>query len=338
MRLKILEAETMNPDFWNDQKKATEANKEISGIKEDVERIDSLKGKLKDLEDILELEGNGLLKEVERKLEDIQKEIEKEETKTYLSGKYDKGNALLQIFSGAGGQDAQDWVAMLLRMYEKYLESKGFKIAVIDQSFGEAGGPEGRIGIKEVSLEVKGSYAFGLLRKERGVHRLVRQSPFSSKKTRHTSFAMVDIFPEIRHEDEEIELSNDELKIDTYRASGPGGQHVNKRETAVRITHIPTGLTAASQAGRLQGENREKALKILIAKIHRLKEEQEKKKIEEIKGKSIPAEWGNQIRSYVLHPYKMVKDNRTGIETTKVEEVLEGDLEEFIKAEIATKL
>ncbi len=332
--MKILEAETLDSNFWEDQEKATEVNKEISEIKEDVGKIDSLKASTKDLEDILSLEDEDLSEEIEKKLEVIEKEIEEEEIKTYFSEKYDKRNALFQIFSGAGGQDAQDWVAILLKMYEKYLTSKGFKTTIVEQSFGEAGGPDGRIGIKEVSLEVKGLNAFGLLKGEKGVHRLVRKSPFSSKQVRHTSFAMVDVLPEIRDKDDGIEIRSDEIKVDTYKSSGPGGQNVNKRETAIRITHLPTGIVASSQNSRLQGENKEKALKILMAKIHRFKEEEEKKKIKEIRGKNVSVEWGNQIRSYVLHPYKMVKDNRTGVETSKVEEVLDGNLDEFIKAEI----
>ncbi len=286
------------------------------------------------MQEIFDLEGNELDDEIEVKLDSIEKEIDQEETKTYLSGKYDKRNALIQIFSGAGGQDAQDWVAMLLRMYQRYLEAKGFKTAIIEQSFGESGGPDGRIGIKEASMEVKGRYAFGILKNEKGVHRLVRQSPFSSKQVRHTSFALVDIIPEIEDKSDKMELKSDEIKVDVYKASGPGGQHVNKRETAVRVTHLPTGLTASCQSGRLQGENKEKAIKILMAKVNRLQEEKKREKIDKMKGENISVEWGNQIRSYVLHPYKMVKDNRSKVETSQVEDVLEGDLDSFINAGI----
>ena len=220
---------------------------------------------------------------------------------------------------------------MLLRMYEKYLTSKGFKIEITEQSFGEKGGHDGRIGIKEMSFEVKGPYAYGILKSEKGVHRLVRLSPFSSTQTRHTSFALIDVFPEISHKNDSVKLNHDEIKVDTYKSSGPGGQHVNKRESAVRVTHIPTGLTASSQSGRLQGANKEKAMKVLMAKIHRFNEEKNKKEIDKIKGGNISVEWGNQIRSYVLHPYKMVKDLRTGKETSDVEKILEGDLEDFIE-------
>ena len=289
------------------------------------------------MKEIFELQDESLEKEIEEKLGKIEKEIDREETRAFLSDKYDKRNALIEIFSGAGGQDAQDWVAMLFRMYEKYLTSSGFKINVVGQSLGEGGGPDGRIGIKEISFEVKGSYAFGFLKGEKGVHRLVRISPFSSSQTRHTSFAMIDVIPEIEQEGDKIEIKSDEIRVDTYKASGPGGQHVNKRETAVRITHLPTGLVAASQSGRLQGANKEKAIKILTAKIYRFEKEKEKKEIKKIKGDNVSAEWGSQVRNYVVHPYKLVKDLRTGIETSRVEEVLNGDIEEFIKAGVKIK-
>jgi peptide chain release factor 2 len=240
----------------------------------------------------------------------------------------------LEIFSGAGGQDSQDWATMLLRMYEKYCASKGFKATILHQAFGQAGGPEGRIGIKSVTVAINGNYAFGFLKKESGVHRLVRISPFNAQKLRHTSFALVNILPELKEEDVDIEIKPDDLKIETFKASGPGGQYVNKTESAVRITHIPTGLVVASQTERLQGRNKENAMKILYAKLYQLKEETHAKKIKEIKGDLVSASWGNQIRSYVLHPYKMVKDLRTQYETSDTEGVLNGKLEEFIEAEI----
>ena len=260
--------------------------------------------------------------------------MRKVERRVFLSGKYDKGNAILSIYAGAGGRDAQDWVTMLLRMYERYCAFKGFKTKILHQSFGEAGGPEGRIGTKQVSLEVRGNYAYGHLKRESGVHRLVRISPFSPQKLRHTSFALVEVLPEIRVEESEIKIRPEELKVEFYRASGPGGQYVNKRETSVRITHLPTGIVVSCQSERLQGENREKAIEMLLAKLYQLKEEEKKKEISKIKGEKISIEWGNQIRSYVLHPYKMVKDLRTQVETSKVEEVLDGNLVQFIEAEI----
>lgn len=263
------------------------------------------------------------------------KEIEKEEIKIFLSGKYDKNNAIMEIFSGAGGIDAQDWATILIRMFERYCERKGFQTKVIHQSFGEAGGPEGRIGTKSATLEIKGNYVYGFLKKETGVHRLVRQSPFSAKKLRHTSFALVEVLPEIgKKEQEEIKIKDEDLRLDTFRSSGPGGQYVNKRESAVRITHIPTGITVSSQSERLQGLNRDKAMKVLFAKLYQLKEAEKKEKLKEIKGGITSASWGNQIRSYVLHPYKLVKDLRTGVETSNVEDVLDGNLDQFIEAEI----
>jgi peptide chain release factor 2 len=269
----------------------------------------------------------------EKSLKELEEKIDKQEFKTFLSGKYDKNNAIMEIFSGAGGQDSQDWATMLLRMYEKYCASKGFKAIILHQAFGESGGPEGRIGTKSVTMEIKGIFAYGFLKKESGVHRLVRQSPFNAQKLRQTSFALVNVLPEIEN-NSEIEIKPDELRIDTFKSSGPGGQYVNKTESAVRITHIPTGIMATSQTERLQGKNKDNAMKILYAKLYQLKEEQHAKKIKEIKGEQVSASWGNQIRSYVLHPYKMVKDLRTLYETSDTEGVLNGDLEKFIEAEL----
>jgi peptide chain release factor 2 len=275
-----------------------------------------------------------LKSEIEKRLEILKGLIEKQEFKTFLSGKYDKNNVILEIFSGAGGQDSQDWAAMLLRMYEKYCAAKGFKATILHQTFGEGGGPEGRIGIKSTTMAISGNYAYGFLRKESGVHRLVRISPFNAQKLRHTSFALVNVLPELKGEDVEIEIKPDDLKIDTFKASGPGGQYVNKTESAIRITHIPTGIVVASQTERLQGKNKENAMKILYAKLYQLKEETHAKKIKEIKGDLVSASWGNQIRSYVLHPYKMVKDLRTQYETSDAEGVLNGKLDNFIEAEL----
>ena len=250
-----------------------------------------------------------------------------------IRDRYDKGNALLFVYAGSGGQDSQDWATMLLRMYERYCLSKRFQVKMLHQSFGQAGGPEGRIGTKQACLEIKGPYAYGLLRKETGVHRLVRISPFSAKQLRHTSFALVEVLPEIEKE-EEADIKPDDLKIEFYRASGPGGQYVNKRETSVRITHLPTGIVAACQSERLQGSNRKKAMQQLVSRIYLFQQKEKKKEMSKIKGDKISASWGNQIRSYVLHPYKMVKDLRTGVETSAAESVLDGDLEQFISSQI----
>jgi peptide chain release factor 2 len=329
-----LEKETERPDFWNDNEKAAKISQKISELKEEIRNIEKIK---KDLEEFEILQ--------DKKLEDIiEKEITKIEFKAFLSGKYDRNNAILEIFSGAGGQDSQDWATMLLRMYEKYSAKKGYKFLILHQSFGEGGGPEGRIGLKSATIEVNGSFAYGYLKKESGVHRLVRISPFNAQKLRQTSFAMVNVLPEIK-DDSEIEIRPEDLKIDTFKASGPGGQYVNKTESAVRITHLPTGIVVSSQSERLQGKNKDNAMKILRAKLHQAKEEGKEKELKKIKaaqntGRASPetgggtASWGNQIRSYVLHPYKMVKDLRTQYETSDTEAVLDGNLDEFIEAEL----
>lgn len=306
---------------------------EISEIKEEIERIQKIEKELQDLKTLYNEES--LRSELDNQLEIIEKSIAKQEFKIFLSGKYDKNNAILEIFSGAGGQDSQDWATMLLRMYERYCDIKGFKSKIIHQAFGQAGGPEGRIGIKSVTLEINGNYAYGFLRRESGVHRLVRISPFNAQKLRQTSFALVNVLPELESpSDVDIDINPEDLRIDTFKASGPGGQYVNKTESAIRITHIPTGITVASQTERMQGKNRDKAMKILYAKLYQLKEEKHAKELKEIKGDSISASWGNQIRSYVLHPYKMVKDLRTQYETSDAEGVLDGKLEDFIEAEL----
>jgi len=273
------------------------------------------------------LDEDGLYKEIEK----IEKKIKEKEKETFFSGKYDKGSAMLSIYSGAGGQDAQDWAAMLLRMYLRYCENKGFKVETLDESFGEVGA-EGRKGIKSINLSVGGKYAYGLLKKETGVHRLVRISPFSAQKLRHTSFALVEVLPEI--EEGEMEIKPDDLRVDFYKSSGPGGQYVNKRESAVRITHIPTNIVVTCQSERLQGKNKDRAMKMLYSKLYQHNLEKQEKEMSEIKGEKISASWGNQIRSYVLHPYKMVKDLRTDIESTQPDRVLDGELDDFIDAEI----
>jgi len=300
-------------------------------LKREIDRLGEVSEELKELKELAELGEENLNKELSK----LEEKIEEEETRTFFSGKYDKNNAILQVFSGAGGADAEDWATILLRMYERYCQNKGFSVSVISQSFGEGGGPEGRIGTKSATLEIKGPYAFGYLKKESGIHRLVRQSPFSSSNLRHTSFASVEVYPEIGRQDQkDIEIDPEDLKTDTFRASGPGGQYVNRRESAVRITHLPTKITVSSQAERLQGQNKQKAMQVLYSKLYQLKETKRKKELEKIKGEEKSVSWGNQIRSYVLHPYKMVKDLRTGVEISDPESVLAGELDPFITAEI----
>ena len=292
----------------------------------------------KEVKEFEELEVELELARTKEELNALERKIKEKEIKVFLSGKYDRGDAILNIYAGAGGLDAQDWAALLLRMYERYCAKKGFKTKILHQSFGEGIGPEGRIGIKSATLEVKGDWAFGFLKKESGVHRLVRISPFSPKALRHTSFALVEVLPDISlDEGSEIKIRPEDLKIETFRASGPGGQYVNRRESAVRITHLPTGIVVSCQSERLQGANREKAMKVLMGKLYQLKLEETKKKIKQFKSGAISPSWGNQIRSYVLHPYKLVKDLRTGVETSEVESVLDGELDQFIEADIFPK-
>ncbi|MFA5086148.1 MAG: peptide chain release factor 2 [Candidatus Paceibacterota bacterium] len=323
-----LDKEIENPDFWNDKDRARAVSQESADLKETIDSVEEIKRGLEDLKELKEiLDEDGLYKEIEK----IEKKIKEKEKETFFSGKYDKGSAMLSIYSGAGGQDAQDWAAMLLRMYLRYCENKGFKVETLDESFGEVGA-EGRKGIKSISLSVNGKYAYGLLKKETGVHRLVRISPFSAQKLRHTSFALVEVLPEI--EEGEMEIKADDLRVDFYKSSGPGGQYVNKRESAVRITHIPTNIVVTCQSERLQGKNKDRAMKMLYSKLYQHNLEKQEKEMSEIKGEKISASWGNQIRSYVLHPYKMVKDLRTDIESTQPDRVLDGELDDFIDAEI----
>lgn len=271
-------------------------------------------------------------KEIKQKLKQLKDKIEKEEIKIFLSGKYDQKDALLSIYAGAGGVDAQDWAQMLLRMYKHYAQNQGFKVKVLDIVSGQ------EAGIKSAALEIKGQYVYGYLKKENGVHRLVRLSPFNADSLRHTSFALVEVMPEISRDiQKEIEIRPDDLKTDTFRASGPGGQYVNRRESAVRITHLPTKLTASCQSERSQAQNKEKAQQLLYNKLFQRKLNQQKKKKQAIRGDLPAAEWGNQIRSYVLHPYKMVKDLRTGVESSSPEKILDGELNKFIQAELKLK-
>ncbi len=320
-RVKELAEEIQRPDFWKDKDRAVKTTQELSDLQQEISDVDNLKSSFSKLS-------------TEKEVEEFEKQLNQKEVQVFLGGKYDKGTALLSIVAGAGGQDAQDWATMLLRMYQRYAEDKGFKTKILDQSFGDPG-PEGRIGTKSVTIEIRGNYAYGFLKKENGVHRLVRISPFSAQSLRHTSFALVEVMPEISLQEEQaLEVKSDELKIDVYKSSGPGGQNVNKRMTAVRITHLPTKITVACQSERSQGQNKEQALRLLYAKLYQLKEQEKAKTLAEIKGKPVSIEWGNQIRSYVLHPYKLIKDLRTNVETSDTTGVLDGGLDAFIEAEI----
>ena len=322
--------QTENFDFWKNQEEAKNVQKEISDLEKEIKNwsdIETETQNLAEFADLAEKENDeGILNEMAEKLRTLESKFDKLEIQTFLSEKYDKNNALLTISSGVGGRDSQDWASMLFRMYNRYCESKEWEITILHESLGEEGG------IKSATIEVRGSYAYGYLKNEAGVHRLVRISPFSPTKQRHTSFAALEVLPEIEAKD--VEMKTEDLKIDTFRSSGPGGQNVNKRETAIRITHLPTGIVVAVQSGRSQQQNREKAMQLLASKVHSLQLKKEETELAKSKKITKSAEWGAQIRSYVFHPYQMVKDHRTNYETSQIEKVMDGDLEEFIEAEL----
>jgi len=300
--------------------------KEVEDLKKETAEFEEMEKRLKDLEELSKISKNSKdQKELEKEIEEIGRKLERLESKTLLSGQYDKNDAILTIMSGAGGVDAQDWSEMLLRMYLKWAQNNGYKARVADQTRGQ------EAGIKNTAMEISGAWAYGYLKSESGVHRLVRLSPFNSDNLRQTSFALIEVLPVIE-EISEVPIKPEELRVDVYRSSGAGGQGVNTTDSAVRITHIPTGIQATCQNERSQFQNKEQAMKILRAKLHKkylLEAEAEKKKI---RGEAASAEWGSQIRSYVLHPYKMVKDHRTKFETAQAQEVLEGNLSGFMES------
>ena len=333
-----LQKDSQSLDFWDNQKKATLSQKKVSQLQEEIGSFDELKKELLEIKEFsAAFEQDSVIGEqISQKINFLNDKIEEKSLALALSGEYDKKGAVLSIQAGAGGRDAEDWVCLLLKMYQKYIQNRGWDQKIISQSFTQGGGPEGRIGIKEVEVEAKGKFAFGYLKKENGAHRLVRLSPFSSKQLRHTSFAKVEVIPKI--EDSEITediLRSEDITVETFRSSGAGGQNVNRRETAVRITHIPTGLVSSCQTERYQAINKKIALEILAGKILRLKEKQKQKDLAKLKGDKIEADFGHQIRSYILHPYNLVKDHRTGVETSNTSGVLEGEIDEFIKALIS---
>jgi peptide chain release factor 2 len=318
-----------DPDFWSDKKKSDAAMREAKSLRARLEPVQALESRLSDAAELLRLareeDDNAVLVDVAGELEKIDPVIEAQETAMLLSGPDDQRNAIVVVHSGAGGTESMDWAEMLMRMYTRYCERHGFGVGMLDLSPGE------EAGIKGASIEVRGDFAYGLLKAESGVHRLVRLSPYDAAHRRHTSFASVFVYPEIEN-DVEVVIRDDDLRIDTYRASSAGGQHVNKTDSAVRITHMPSGIVVQSQNERSQHRNKDNAMKILRARLYALKLEEEKAKRDKMMEGQKEISWGSQIRSYVLHPYTLVKDHRTDWQTGDVHKVLDGDLDDVIEA------
>ena len=314
-------------DFWNNNEKAQKVLQENKLLKETLDEFNHLESSLEEIDVFIELaieEGDiSLEKEVEKMIENLESSIDELKIKTLLSGEYDKNNAIVSINAGTGGLDAQDWAQMLLRMYVRWADRKGFKVSTLDM----ISDPEA--GIKSATIQVEGLNAYGYLKSEKGVHRIVRISPFDPSGKRHTSFASIDVVPEL-DESIEIDINPSDLKIDTYRASGAGGQHINTTDSAVRITHIPTGVVVQCQNQRSQHSNKDTAMRMLMAKLIELKELEQKEKIEDLQGKYSQITWGSQIRSYVFQPYKLVKDHRTNAEMGNVDSVMDGSIDLFI--------
>jgi peptide chain release factor 2 len=324
-----LEQEMNQESFWDDAENAGKVLKRIKELKDKSDKINSLKSEYEDLEVLIELgteaQDESVIPEVEASFKVLKETVERFRIETLLKGQYDSNNAIFTIHSGAGGLEAQDWAEMLLRMYTRWAEKKDYTVSVLDML------RDYEAGIKSATLLIEGENAYGYLKSEKGVHRLVRISPFDAAGKRHTSFASVDVMPEL-DDDVKVEINEEDLKIDTYRSSGAGGQHVNKTDSAVRITHIPTGLIAQCQNERSQHSNKEMAMKMLTAKLLELKEQEHKDKIDDLKGEYREIAWGSQIRSYVFHPYNLVKDHRTGEETGNTGAVMDGELDGFINA------
>ena len=325
--LKELESKTTENDFWNDTDNSSKVLKQINSLKSKVEGFKKLNNELNNLLEMSELlqveEDEELAKELLKSTDILEKDIEKLEITTLLSGKYDNNNAILTIHPGAGGTEAQDWAEMLYRMYTRWANANGYEVKELDYLEGD------EAGLKSVTFSVNGDYAYGYLKGEMGVHRLVRISPFDAGGRRHTSFASVEVLPEIT-DDIELDINPDDIKMDVYRASGAGGQHINKTSSAVRLTHIPTGIIVACQTERSQFQNRDTAMKMLKSKLLNLKEKEQKDTIDELKGIQMDIAWGSQIRSYVFCPYTLVKDHRTNYEVGNVQAVMDGDLNGFI--------
>ncbi len=320
-----LQKQSEDTNLWDNPEYAQKVMKRLARLNE---RIDGWNKLTKSTADTLELAEMGdvdFRQELETETKNIENEVDRREFNAMLSGEYDRGDAIFAIHAGAGGTDSQDWAEMLQRMYLRWMEQHNYDINIIDMTMGE------EAGIKSLTVAVNGRYAYGYLRAEKGVHRLVRLSPFDSNNRRHTSFAMVEVLPQVE-DDIEIDLNPNDLNIDTFKSGGAGGQNVQKNDTAVRITHIPTGIVASCQNERSQTQNRENAMKVLKARLLEIKEREQAEKLADLRGEYTKAEWGSQIRSYVLHPYQMVKDHRTEYETGNTQAVLDGDLDGFIEA------
>lgn len=330
-KLTQLQKASEDTTLWDNPNEAQKIMRQLARIRRDVESWQQLQERVVDARDLAELGDEELRSDLEQELTQLEVEVDRRETQALLSGPHDREDAILAIHAGAGGTDSQDWAAMLQRMYLRWIEAKDFEANILDQSEGE------EAGIKSTTIAVEGDQAYGLLKAEKGVHRLVRLSPFDSAKRRHTSFALVEVLPQVETADE-IEINTSDLRIDTYKSAGAGGQNVQKNETAIRITHIPTGLVVTCQNERSQTQNKENAFKVLRARLLDLKQQQQAEAIDEIRGDYIKAEWGSQIRSYVLHPYQMVKDHRTDFEVGNANGVLDGDLDGFIESFLRSKI
>lgn len=331
-RIEQLELDMEAPGFWEDLEESQKVVKEVKGLKDQVEGYEGLRGQFEDIETLIEMaaeeEDEELAAETQEAFAEFEASYESLRISTLLSGEYDKNNAILSLHAGAGGTESCDWASMLYRMYTRWAGKKGFETKVIDYLDGD------EAGIKSVTVEIKGENAYGYLRSERGVHRLVRISPFNAAGKRQTSFASCDVMPEI-DEDLNVEIADEDIRIDTYRASGAGGQHINKTDSAIRITHLPTGIVVQCQNERSQHKNKDQAMKMLKTKLYLLKEQQHLEKLSDIRGDVGDNGWGSQIRSYVLQPYSMVKDHRTGKESGNPSAVLDGDLDGFMNAYLA---
>jgi peptide chain release factor 2 len=320
-----LEKEISQPDFWNDTARARQVSKQASFYREQIEDWKKFQKRLDDAAELVEMNDASLRTDLESEILEIESELDKHTFKAILSGPYDADDALLAIHAGAGGTDSQDWAGMLERMYLRWADRRGFQSEVLDLTEGE------EAGIKSITIAIAGSYAYGYLRAEKGVHRLVRLSPFDAAHRRHTSFALVEVLPQIALDSPEIQIDPSDLKIDVFRSSGAGGQNVQKNATAIRITHLPTGIVVTCQNERSQTQNREFAMRILRSRLFEMKKAEKEEEIAVLRGEYTKAEWGSQIRSYVLHPYQMVKDHRSGHETGNTQSVLDGDLDDFME-------